>query len=119
MITLNVDDIIYKILENVTNVYEGWYRESLEATHTTFFCYMDGENLSDDEPEDIVLNFQFDTWGEKKEEVDKQRKKVRKLLKENDFILTDNRNDFEGETGIYHYADKFSFIVDAEEYYLE
>lgn len=116
---MNIDEIIYKILENIPNVYQGWYREELQAIHTTFFCYMNEENLSDDEPEDIILNFQFDTWGENKDEVDKQRKKVRKLLKQNDFILMDNNNNFESETGIYHYADRFSFIVDAEEYYLE
>ncbi|GEM_PF-2960001 len=116
---MNIDDIIYGILADVSNVYEGWYRAELQATHTTFFCYMDTENLSDDEPEDIILNFQFDTWGENKNEVDKQRKKVRKLLKRNDFVLMNNNNDFETDTKIYHYGDRFSFIVDSDEYYLE
>lgn len=116
---MNIDEIIYKILESVPNIYEGWYREELQSVHTTFFCYMDTEDLSDDEPEDVVLNFQFDTWGENKEEVDKQRKKVRKLLKQSEFVLMDNNNDFESKTSIYHFADRFSFIVDAEEYYLE
>ena len=113
---MNISDTIYKVLENINNVYEGWYREELKETHTTFIIYYTSPTeFEDDDNSKEYICFQIDTWGEDKESVDSQYKKVRKILKENGFCWMESNRDYETYTKIYHYADRFCVIVDYED----
>ena len=108
-----LEDKIYLILEDIPNVYEGWYRKDLNETHTTFSIYnVTPTDFEDDDFTKELYLIQVDTWGTSKTEVDEQYRKVKRLLKNNEFIWKDSNRDFETETEIYHYADRF--VIDLE-----
>lgn len=105
-----MEDKVYKILESIPNVYEGWYRSNIEKTHVTFFFYnITPEAFGDDEEEIVTYNMQVDVWGTIKEEVLETENNVKKLLKENDFIWVDCNPDYESEIGLYHNANRFNY----------
>lgn len=111
-----LSDRIYKTLENINNVYEGWYIKELEKTHTTFLIYnVKPDNFSDDDFLEEQYLIQVDTWGTDKEEVEKQYKKVRELLKNDDFIWSESNMDYETDTLIYHYSDRFNINLEKED----
>lgn len=101
---------IYKILENIPNVYEGWYREDIKETHVTFFKYAESPiEFSDDEFESIENSIQVDVWGTDKEETETTKEEVKNLLLKSGFNWTDSNNDFESEIGLYHLAMRFNY----------
>ena len=110
-----MEDEIYKILENIPNVYEGWYREDIKETHVTFFTYNTvPADFSDCDNESIINSVQVDIWGTDVEEVRSIEKQVKSLLKQNDFIWSEANRDFETYTGLYHYANRFNYLADAD-----
>ena len=110
-----MEDLIYKILEDIPNVYEGWYRNDINSTHTTFKSYNSKPSeFADDQNESIQCLIQVDTWGTDDEEVNEQYLKVRKLLRDNDFLWQEGNKDYETDTGIYHYADRFVISVNED-----
>ncbi|WP_252247134.1 hypothetical protein [Clostridium sp. ZBS4] len=111
-----MEDEIYKLLENIPNVYEGWYRENIKETHVTFFTYHTTPiNFSNCDYENINNSVQIDVWGTDVEEVRKTEKEVKKLLKENEFIWIESNRDFETDTGLFHYSDRFNYLADADD----
>lgn len=110
-----MEDEIYKILENVPDVYEGWYRSDINRTHVTFFTYNTvPEDFSDCDYESITNSIQVDVWGTDEEEVRTTDKQVKKLLKQNDFLWSESNRDFETETELYHYSNRFNYLADAD-----
>lgn len=108
-----LSDIIYKTLEEVNNVYEGWYRKDLNDTHTTFLINnVVPDSFSDDDYEEVRYLIQVDTWGTDKDEVEKQYNKVKKLLKAYGFEWSESNLDYESDTCLYHYADRFYINLD-------
>ena len=72
---------IYKILENIPNVYEGWYREDIKESHVTFFKYAESPiEFSDDEFESIENSIQIDVWGTDKVETERTIEQVKNSL---------------------------------------
>ena len=114
-----LEDLIYFILKDSPyNCYSGWYKEDYaDKTVTVFLCNAEvTEDYSDDEEEGVLFNFQFSTFSKNKEEAIKQRKYVRKTLKENGFVKQKESNeDYETDTEIYHLADRFIYYVPSEE----
>lgn len=110
-----MEDEIYKILESVPNVYEGWYREDVTETHVTFFTYNTvPENFSNSEYENIINSVQVDIWGTNVEEVRSTEKTVKNLLKQNDFLWSESNRDFETDSGLFHYANRFNYLADVD-----
>lgn len=108
-----MDDAIYKLLETISNVYSGWYRKDISETHVTFLKYhYSPDTFLDDEATEEYMAFQFDFWGTNKDEVEKTEKKVRKILKANNFEWLEGNVDFETDTEIYHYSDRFSTNIE-------
>ncbi|MPQ45202.1 hypothetical protein [Clostridium tarantellae] len=106
-----------KILEALKDlkvpVLYGWYDESLNKTHITFFTFSEiPEDYSDDEYESIENYIQVDIWS--KENVEGLKRKVKKAMKNKDFIYIDGRDQFEIDTKLYHKALRF-YIANAEE----
>jgi len=112
---MSLEDKIYKILEDIPNVYEGWYREDINSTHTTFLIYYcSPDNFADDDYSEEYYAIQIDTWGTDKDEVEKQYEKVKKLFKDNDFLWLESNRDYENDTKIYHYSDRFNTNIEVE-----
>ncbi len=110
-----VEDDIYRILQDINNVYEGWYRNDINETHVTFFTYHTApENFSDNDFESINNSVQVDVWGTDIDDVRKTEKQIIKLLKENGFIWIEGNRDFETDTKLYHYANRFNCLADAD-----
>lgn len=112
---IKIDDIIYKLLEDIPNVYAGWYREELSETHVTFMkYYYSPSTFLDDEATEIYFAYQFDVWGTDKDEVESIEKQVRKILIKNDFEWLDGKGEFETETGLYHNSNRFNTNIEIE-----
>lgn len=113
---MGITDKIYKLLEEVKNVYYGWYREDINDTHVTFYVYNEvPDNFSDDEFECIGYYIQFDVWGTNEEETLQTKNKVRKILINNNFSWQESNDDFETDTELYHRAMRFYFVEEVEE----
>ncbi|MBY6835976.1 hypothetical protein FDG50_00335 [Clostridium botulinum] len=111
-----MEDEIYRILQDTPNVYEGWYRENIKENHVTFFTYNTSPRcFSDCDYENINNSVQIDVWGTDVDEVRKTEKEVRKLLKENEFTWIEGNRDFETDTGLFHYANRFNYLADADD----
>ncbi len=111
-----MEDEIYRILQDTSNVYEGWYRENIKETHVTFFTYHATPiNFSNCDYENINNSVQIDVWGTNIDEVKATEKEVKKLLKENEFIWIESNRDFETDTGLFHYSDRFNYLADVDD----
>lgn len=110
---MNLTDEIYELLENIGYpVYMGWYREDIQETHITFFIYNAiPTDFSDNEYEQIENSIQFDVWGTDEAEVNTAEEKIRNILKDNEFIWNGSNRDFETETGLLHFSNRFIFNV--------
>lgn len=101
-------DKIYEMLQNVPNVYFGWYQEDLNETHVTFFIYNSvPTNFSDNEYESIEDSIQVDVWGTDYEEVNDRTIEVREIFTDNGFTWSSGNNDFETDTKIFHNSLRF------------
>lgn len=110
-----MEDEIYKILESVPNVYCGWYQEDVTETHVTFLIYKQfPDNFSNCDNESINNAVQVDVWGTDIDEVKNTEKTVKGLLKDNDFIWSESDRDFETDTKLYHFANRFNYMADAD-----
>lgn len=84
----------------------GWYDESLNKTHITFFTFNEvPEDYSDDEYESIENYIQVDIWS--KENVEELKKKVKKAMKDNGFRFIEGKDQFEPDYKLYHKAMRF------------
>lgn len=106
-----------KILESLKDlgvpVLYGWYDESLNKTHITFFTFNEiPEDYSDDDYESLENYIQVDIWS--KENVESLKRKIKKAMKDNGFRYTDGRDQFEIDRKLYHKALRFC-IADIEE----
>lgn len=94
-------------------MYEGWYRNDIEETHVTFFKYhYSPDTFFDDEATEEYTAYQFDVWGIDKNEVEKVEKQLRKILKSNEFEWLEGNVNFETDTKLYHYSDRFNINID-------
>lgn len=105
-----------KILEALKDlgvpVLYGWYDESLNKTHITFFTFSEiPEDYSDDDYENLESYIQIDIWS--RENVESLKRQVKKAMKNKDFRYTDGRDQFETDTKLYHKALRF-YISDIE-----
>lgn len=90
----------------------GWYDESLNKTHITFFQYNELPNdYSEDTNEVLEHYYQIDIWS--KTNTEKLKKGVKKAMKKAGFRFTDGSDQFETDTKIYHKAMRF-FIAEIE-----
>lgn len=106
-----LEDKIYKILENVKNVYEGWYKQDINYTHVTFLVYnIKPTNFSNSDYESIDKSIQVDIWGKDRDEVREVEKQVNNLLQQNNFVFIEGNRDFETDTLIQHNSLRFSFL---------
>ncbi len=111
-----MDDKIYELLQEIPNVYEGWYRKEIQKTHVTFLEYnLTPDAFEDDDYSELNVAYQFDVWGKNKDEVKETDKKIKKILKENGFLWIDRKKDFEIETEIYHYGNRFIISISKED----
>lgn len=109
-----LEDLIYNILQDSPHpCYSGWYKSEYEdKTVTVFLCNVEvPDDFSDDENETITYTFQFSTFSRDNRQATIQRKYIKDELKKNDFIWTDGNIDYETDTEIYHYADRFIYSV--------
>ena len=108
-----LESLIYKILENAPyGVYSGWYKQDLnKITHTTFKCITGNFDYSEDEAEECTLIFSFDTWSGSRKEALEQLKYLRKSLKKYGFCLSDYNEDYETDTELYHFTDRYSYMI--------
>ncbi|HAT4166106.1 hypothetical protein [Clostridium perfringens] len=107
-------DIIALVADSLSSldipVFEGWYDEEIKKTHITFFEYLEApEDFLDDEEVSITHNIQVDIWTTNSEEGLKLKNKVKKLLKDNGFLLEDSNDQFEEDVKIYHKAMRFNY----------
>lgn len=92
---------------------EGWYNQNINDTHITFYFMDDTEvNFSEDTNEDEEYYIQVDIWSKK--DCFKLKKKVKKLLKKAGFTYFAGNDQYEADTGIYHKAARFYFVMNVE-----
>lgn len=99
----------------VTGVHteEGWYDQNINDTHITFYFMSDEDtDFSEDTNESEEYYIQIDIWS--KEDCFKLKKKVKKLLKKAGFTYFAGNDQYEKETGIYHKAARFYYILNVE-----
>lgn len=95
------------------HVEEGWYNQNINDTHITFQYMTDTEiNHSEDTNEDEEYYIQVDIWSKK--DCFMLKRKVKKLLKKAGFTYFAGNDQYEQETGIYHKAARFYFLVNVE-----
>ena len=113
----DLDNLIYEILEDSPYpVYSGWYKDDYsDETVTVFLSVTEtATDFSEDDFEGITITLQFSTFSKDKNEADKQRKYIRRKLKECGFKWSDSNDDYETETEINHYADRFYYYLEEE-----
>ena len=110
---MNLTDKIYELLENIGyKVYFGWYQKDVNETHVTFFIYNASPTAySDSEYELIENSLQLDVWGTNEEEVQDVESKCLEILRENVFYWSESNREYETDTGIYHYANRYKLNV--------
>lgn len=92
-------------------VIEGWYDEELNKTHITVHEYIDEEDgFEDDEPSQIIHNIQIDIWSKDSLEAYKLKRKLRPLLRKNDFSVQPGQDFYETDTKIYHKAIRATYV---------
>ena len=99
---------------NIPTFY-GWYDDSIQDTHITFFSYSDNDTgFEDDENTAIDLYYQIDIWSF--ENIEELKKKVKKALKDIGFVYIAGNDDFEQKNNkrLYHKAMKFYIEVQAD-----
>lgn len=113
-------DIVKKIYDSLINgginipIQYGWYDKNIKDTHITYLILLEvPENKSDDDIESLSYHVQVDIWS-KNDEI-KLKNKIRRVLKKNDFIFIENKDDFEIDTKLYHKAMRFEILIDIEE----
>lgn len=92
---------------------EGWYNQDINETHITFYFMGDEDtDFSEDTNESEEYYIQVDIWS--KEDCYLLKKKVKKLLKKAGFTYFAGNDQYEKETGIYHKAARFYFVMNVE-----
>ena len=92
---------------------EGWYNQDINETHITFYFMSDEDtDFSEDTNESEEYYIQVDIWS--KEDCYLLKKKVKKLLKKAGFTYFAGNDQYEKETGIYHKAARFYFVMNVE-----
>ena len=92
---------------------EGWYNQDINETHITFYFMSDEDiDFSEDTNEGEEYYIQVDIWSKK--DCFKLKKKVKKLLKKAGFTYFAGNDQYEAETGIYHKAARFYFVMNVE-----
>lgn len=92
---------------------EGWYNQDINETHITFYFMSDEEiDFSEDTNENEEYYIQVDIWS--KEDCFRLKKKVKKLLKKAGFTYFAGDDQYEADTGIYHKAARFYFVMNVE-----
>lgn len=92
---------------------EGWYNQDINETHITFYFMSDEEiDFSEDTNENEEYYIQVDIWS--KEDCFRLKKKVKKLLKKAGFTYFAGNDQYEADTGIYHKAAHFYFVMNVE-----
>lgn len=110
---MDIIEVIAKALESISQrgicVVHGWYDKNIKDTHVTFCELRDrGNNISDDEEEDIEHTIQVDIWSTKDEW--QLKKEIKKLMVDNNFGYIEGQDFFETETKIYHKALRFNYL---------
>lgn len=108
-------DIIALVSESLAglnvDVIEGWYDKELNKTHITVHEYLESEeSFQDDEASALEHNLQIDVWSMNSLEAYTLKKKIRKLMKENNFKYESGQDFYEVDTGIYHKALRFTYL---------
>lgn len=108
-------DIIALVSESLASlnvdVIEGWYDKELNKTHLTVHEYLDQEDFfQDDDASALEHNIQIDVWSIDSLEAYTLKKKIRKLLKENNFKYESGQDFYESDTKIYHKALRFTYL---------
>lgn len=113
-------DIVKKIYDTLISagikvpIQYGWYDKNIKETHITYLTLLEVPEVeSDDEIEILAYHIQIDIWS--KDDDIKLKRKVRSALKKADFIFTENKDDFETDTKLYHKAMRFKILIDLEE----
>lgn len=107
----DIIDIVSSALSSLdVPVIEGWYDEDLNKTHITVHEYLsqDGD-YEDDEASCIEHNIQVDIWSKNSLQACKLKKKIKILLKNNEFSFSQGQDFYETDTKIYHKAMRFTY----------
>ncbi len=109
---LDIIALVSKSLESLNvDVIEGWYDKELNNTHITVHEYLESEeSFQDDEASALEHNLQIDVWSMNSLEAYTLKKKIRKLMKENNFKYESGQDFYEVDTGIYHKALRFTYL---------
>lgn len=109
------EQIIQALKQFDIPVFYGWYDNSIQNTHITFFSYSDNDTgFEDDESTAIDLYYQIDLWSY--ENIEELKKNVKNALKNIGFNYIAGNDDFEAKNDkrLYHKAMKF-YIEGQEE----
>lgn len=95
-------------------IFYGWYDESINDTHITFFSYSDNEsNFEDDENTSMDLYYQIDIWSY--ENIEELKKNVKKALKDIRFNYIVGNDDFEQKNNRYLYHKAMKLYIEVQE----
>ncbi|WP_297520503.1 hypothetical protein [uncultured Clostridium sp.] len=113
-------DIVKKVYDTLVNagitvpVQYGWYDKNINDTHITYLIILEvPEFESDDDIEMLCIHIQVDIWS--KDDDIKLKRNVRSALRKADFIFTENKDDYEIDTKLYHKAMRFKILIDDTE----
>lgn len=116
MSIIDIVDKLYKLLETTEDgviVMEGWYDENINNTHITFLLEQDIEkNHADDINASEEVMIQVDIWSKNSKESRELKKKVKKILKDNNFLYETGQDFYELESKLFHKAMRFNYTID-------
>lgn len=108
---MNISDLIYKIMEEVPNVFQSWYRKELEETHVIFqqieekpYDYCDGSYSI------IEHRIQIDIFGENEEEVYDIKESIKEKMEAAEFDWAGTQYECLEEINYYHVGHKFIYL---------
>lgn len=109
------EQIIQALKQFNIPIFYGWYDDSIQNTHITFFSYLDNESeFEDDENTAMDIYYQIDLWSY--ENIESLKKQVKQALKDIGFNYISSSDDFEQKNNknLYHKAMKFYIEVQEE-----
>lgn len=114
---MDIENLIYEILSSLEcSVRYGWYDESMQSTHVTYFIVREAVDESlDDEIDSLAYSVQIDIWSMSDDDK-KIKKQIIKLLRAQGFGFEDSADLFETDTKIYHKSMRFNYVKEVAEW---
>ncbi|MEA5073093.1 MULTISPECIES: DUF3168 domain-containing protein [Eubacterium] len=110
---MTLSDLIYKLTEDIPNIFESWYRQELDKTHGVFQQISEEPQVYADGYYDSVEHtYRFDVFSSSIDEADAVMKKIRAALESGGFIWQGTQFEYLSEIDYYHNSQKFLILTE-------